>query len=113
MRAVDPGVQPVQDRQRSRAADLTSGLGVDTASLALGLDQVEVSEEFERNSGALVFGQQGCVKFGSNVRATSETSFVGDGNQRFPIFVFDLGRISGVAVALDPSVDGGRPIGNF
>jgi hypothetical protein len=36
------------------------------------------------------------------VHTTAEAAIVGDGDQRLPVVVFDLGRVSGVAVTLDP-----------
>src|SRR5450759_825264 len=67
MRAVDPGIQLVQDGQGAHTADLAAGLRIDTAGLALGLDEVEVGKEFKRDDGTSIFGEQCGVKLGSDV----------------------------------------------
>src|SRR5664279_1011430 len=113
MDGINPCVQLVEDGQGLLTANTAAFFDGNSVGFAFGFDAVNVGEEFEGNGGATVFGQKRGVEFRPDVHSAAESAFVGHGNQRGTVVVFDFGGISGVPVTLNPAINGRKPVGDF
>ena len=113
MHVIDPCVERIQDRNRSRAPYFTPLIGIEPALLALRFNGIQFGERLQSDGGPLVFTEQRRVELAPYVHAAPKPSFVGHRDERLAIFALGLGTITGISIALDIAVDGRKPIANL